>query len=94
MATKYQLSFIVPPANLEECKAAIFAAGAGHYPGEGNYTEVCWTVHGGVGQFRPGATANPTIGTPGKLEVLEESRVQTLCVGEEVARAAVAALKK
>ncbi|EPE07589.1 structural toxin protein [Ophiostoma piceae UAMH 11346] len=94
MATKYQFSFIVPLANLEECKAAIFAAGAGSYPGEGNYTEACWTVLNGIGQFRPGATANPHIGTVGELETLEEARVMTLCVGEDIARAAVAALKK
>ncbi|CAK7207225.1 hypothetical protein SEUCBS139899_010034 [Sporothrix eucalyptigena] len=93
--TKYQLSFLVPPANLEACKAAIFAAGAGCYPGSGNYTECCWTIaHGGVGQFRPGKGANPAIGTVGELEVLEEARVQTLCVGEDVARRAVAALKE
>lgn len=93
--TKYQLSFVVPPANLEACKAAIFAAGAGCYPGQGNYTECCYTIaHGGLGQFRPGNGANPHIGTVGALETVEEARVETLCVGEAVARAAVAALKK
>lgn len=92
---KYQLSFGVPPENLEACKAAIFAAGAGCYPGQGNYTECCWTItKGGLGQFRPGNGANPHIGTVGDLEYVEESRVETLCVGEDVARAAVAALKK
>ncbi|KAL1888946.1 hypothetical protein Sste5346_009213 [Sporothrix stenoceras] len=93
--TKYQLSFVVPPENLEACKAAIFAAGAGSYPGQGNYTECCWTItKGGLGQFRPGNGANPHIGTVGDLEYVEESRVETLCVGKDVARAAVAALKK
>ncbi|OAA55280.1 NGG1p interacting factor 3, NIF3 [Niveomyces insectorum RCEF 264] len=93
--TKYQLSFFVPPANLEACKAAVFAAGAGRYPGSGNYTECCWTItHGGLGQFRPGDAANPHIGAAGVLETVEEARVETLCVGEDVARRAVAALKK
>ncbi|KAK3290490.1 GTP cyclohydrolase 1 type 2/Nif3 [Chaetomium fimeti] len=91
--TRYKLTFHVPPAALEACKTAIFAAGAGRYPGSGNYTEVCYTTLG-TGQFRPGATANPHIGTPGALEHVEEARVETLCVGEEVARKAVAALKE
>ncbi|CAK7212952.1 hypothetical protein SCUCBS95973_001634 [Sporothrix curviconia] len=93
--TKYQLSFYVPLPNLEACKAAIFAAGAGRYPGNGNYTEVCYTiVTGGVGQFRPGEGANPHIGAVGELETVEEAHVETLCVGEDVARRAVAALKE
>ncbi|CAK7262698.1 hypothetical protein SEPCBS119000_000116 [Sporothrix epigloea] len=93
--TKYQLSFYVPPAHLEACKKAIFAAGAGCYPGSGNYTEACYTiVHGGVGQFRPGKGANPHIGSVGELETVQEARVETLCVGEDVARRVVAALKQ
>ncbi|KAL1839906.1 hypothetical protein VTJ49DRAFT_1041 [Mycothermus thermophilus] len=91
--TKYKLVFNVPPAALEACKAAIFAAGAGRYPGAGNYTECCFTVFG-KGQFRPGDAANPHIGKVGELEYVEEARVETLCVGEDVARKAVEALKK
>jgi hypothetical protein len=91
-ATRYKLIFNVPPAALATCKAAIFAAGAGRYPGKGNYTE-CAFVSMGTGQFRPGDSANPNIGTVGKLEEVQEARVETLCVGEEVVKAAVAALK-
>ena len=76
---------------LEACKAAIFAAGAGCYPG-GNYTECCWTVLGN-GQFRPGDKANPHIGSVGKVEHTEEARVEVICFGEDIARKAVAALK-
>lgn len=90
---RYKLVFHVPPTALEACKTAIFAAGAGRYPGAGNYTECCFTVFG-TGQFRPGDAANPHIGKVGELEHVEEARVETLCVGEEVARKAVAALKK
>ncbi|KKK21351.1 hypothetical protein P175DRAFT_0468436 [Aspergillus ochraceoroseus IBT 24754] len=94
MATaKFKLFFHVPPAALEACKAAVFAAGAGRYPGPGQYTETCFVIPG-RGQFRPGATANPNIGTPETLEQLEEMRVETLCVGEETARKAVEALKR
>lgn len=91
--TRYKLVFHVPPSALEACKAAIFAAGAGRFPGAGNYTECCFTVMG-KGQFRPGDAANPHIGKVGELEYVDEARVETLCVGEDVARRAVAALKK
>jgi hypothetical protein len=92
-ATRFRLVFFVPPSALDACKAAIFAAGGGRYPGPGNYTECCWTSMG-VGQFRPGDTANPHIGRVGALESVEEARVETLCIGEDVARKAVEALKK
>ena len=91
-ATRFRLVFNVPLAGLEACKTAIFSAGAGRYPGPGQYTECCWTVVG-TGQFRPGDAANPHIGKPGQIETVQEARVETICVGEDVARKAVAALK-
>lgn len=91
--TKFKLIFHVPPTSLEPVKSAVFAAGAGRYPGPGSYTECCW-VASGTGQFRPGDAANPAIGSAGALEKIEELRVETLCVGEDVARRAVEALKK
>ncbi|KAL9590112.1 MAG: hypothetical protein Q9203_001093 [Teloschistes exilis] len=91
-AKRFKLIFYVPEPFLQSCKSAIFTAGAGRYPGPGNYTECCWTALG-TGQFRPGDTANPSIGTVGGLEEVREARVETLCVGEEVARRAVEALK-
>lgn len=90
---KFKLIFNVPTGSLEVCKKAIFAAGAGRYPGPGNYTECCFTTMG-TGQFRPGDKANPHIGKPGDLEHVESAKVETLCVGEEVVRKAVAALKE
>ena len=91
-ATRFKLVFMVPPSALTQCKAAIFAAGAGRYPGSGNYTECCFTTMG-TGQFRPGDTANPHIGKRGEVEEVQEARVETLCVGERVVREAVKALK-
>lgn len=91
-AARFKLVFTVPPSALEACKAAIFAAGAGRYPGPGNYTECCWIAMG-TGQFRPGDTANPNIGSAGSLEEVREAKVETLCVGEDVTRRAVEALK-
>lgn len=90
---RFKLVFFVPPSALGACKTAIFAAGAGRFPGPGNYTECCWTVVG-TGQFRPGDTANPHIGSVGALAEVQEARVETLCDGEEITRKAVEALKK
>ncbi|KAK0101928.1 hypothetical protein ONS95_001260 [Cadophora gregata] len=89
---RFKLIFTVPPAALEACKTAIFAAGAGRYPGPGGYTNCCWTTMG-TGQFRPGDTANPHIGTPGVVEQTPEVKVEVMCLGEYVATNAVAALK-
>jgi hypothetical protein len=77
---KFKLVFNVPLSGLEACKTAIFAAGAGRFPGPGNYTECCFTTMG-TGQFRPGDKANPHLGTIGNLEYVESARVETLCVG-------------
>lgn len=91
-AARFKLVFFVPPLALEKCKAAIFAAGAGRYPGAGNYTECCWTTTG-TGQFRPGDAARPHIGAVGRLEQVEEIRVETLCCGDSTVKKAVEALK-
>ncbi|KAH7026263.1 uncharacterized protein B0I36DRAFT_386561 [Microdochium trichocladiopsis] len=89
--TLYRLVFFVPESHLAACKTAVFAAGAGRYP-DSNYTECCWTTDG-TGQFRPGAAANPHLGAVGQLEHVREVRVETPCLGKEVARKAVEALK-
>ena len=93
MPTRFKLVFFVPPSALQACKNAVFSAGAGRHPGLGNYTECCWTVSGN-GQFRPGDTANPNVGSKGTLEEISETRVETLCVDEDIAKKAVDALKR
>ncbi|WPH04278.1 GTP cyclohydrolase 1 type 2/Nif3 [Acrodontium crateriforme] len=89
---RYKLIFFTPPPNLETIKTAIFATGAGRYPGKGDYSEVCFTT-AGASQFRPGHSSNPTIGQPGRLEEVAEVRCEILCCGEQVVRDAVEALK-
>jgi hypothetical protein len=91
--TRFKLIFFVPPSALVACKSAIFSAGAGSHPGPGNYTECCWVALG-TGQFRPGDGAKPNIGKVGELEEVQEAKVETLCLGEDVVRKAVKALKK
>lgn len=92
MATiqRFKLVFFVPTTALTVCKKAIFDAGAGRYP---NYAECCFQTPG-TGQFRPVDAAKPNIGEVGKLEEVDEVRVETVCNGREMAQKAVEALKK
>lgn len=90
---RYKLVFFAPPVDLLPIKEAIFATGAGSYPGAGNYTKCAFTTPG-IGQFLPGDEANPHIGERGKVEEVGEARCEILCVGKTVAKEAVAALKK
>lgn len=84
----YKIVFFVPESHLEQVKAAVFAAGAGHI---GNYDKCCWQVLG-QGQFRPLAGATPFIGEQDQLKSLPEYRVEMVCSDEHI-NGAVAALR-
>jgi dinuclear metal center YbgI/SA1388 family protein len=53
---------------------ALHKAGAGNI---GEYKDCSFQV-GGVGSFRPGTSANPTIGNIGALEQVEENRIEVI----------------
>lgn len=72
--THYKLIWFVPDTHVAATKAAVFAAGAGR---QGDYDCCAWQCHG-IGQFRPGAAANPYLGQSGALEEVPEYRVETL----------------
>jgi len=55
--------------------------------------ECCWQTVG-TGQFRSGENVNPNIGSVGELESVEEVRVETLCVGRDVAEKSCSSLEK
>lgn len=65
----------VPQPNSERLRKAMWAAGAG---GIGEYSDCSFTLEG-LGTFRGGKASNPTIGIPGRLEKVEESRVEMIC---------------
>ncbi len=71
----YKLGFYVPESHLEVVKDAVFAAGAGRI---GDYDHCCWQVRG-EGQFRPLEGSEPFIGQSGKVEHVEEYRVELVC---------------
>jgi hypothetical protein len=83
-----KLSFYVPESHLESVKTAIFAAGAGRI---GNYDSCCWQTLG-QGQFRALEGSAPYLGQQGRVESVEEYRVELVCE-DSLIRAVVAALK-
>lgn len=91
-SVRYKLVFYVPHSHLEACKDAVFDTGAGSFP-QGNYSRVCFQTSG-TGEFQPGAEAVPSIGEAGRLERVQEMKVEILCVGRETMLRAVEALLK
>ncbi|KAJ5676204.1 NGG1p interacting factor 3 NIF3 [Penicillium macrosclerotiorum] len=89
---RYKLIFFVPVENAEACKQAIFATGAGSFPG-GKYTKVCFQTRG-QGQFLPNEGANPAVGNVGEVEQCEEFKVEIMCLGRPVMLDAVRELIK
>ncbi|KAI1504335.1 hypothetical protein F5X99DRAFT_35987 [Biscogniauxia marginata] len=91
---KFKLVYTVPASHLQTTKDAVFGSGAGIYEG-GKYVQVAFELTGS-GQYLPvaDAGADPHTGSAGQLERVLEYRVEILCEGRDVAKAAVAALKK
>ena len=73
--TIYKIEFYVPPSHLEQVKEALFAAGAGRV---GEYEYCAWQTLG-TGQYRPLAGSRPFAGETGKVEVVEEYKVELVC---------------
>ena len=84
----YQITFYVPESDFKKVTTAMFEAGAGHI---GDYDSCCWYTLG-TGQFRPLAGSNPHVGEQGKIEQVEELKVELVCDDGDV-EAVIAALK-
>ena len=65
----------VPLSHAEDVLKTLAEAGAGHI---GNY-DSCSFSSRGIGRFRGGEGTKPFIGEPGKLEEVEEERIETIC---------------
>jgi hypothetical protein len=85
----FHLSFYVPTEHVDSVKQAIFDAGAGRI---GNYDCATWQTLG-LGQFRPLAGANPFLGDIGRIETVDEYKVETIC-GADSIQAVIKALKE
>ena len=84
-----KLVVFTPLSHSDAIRKALSDEGAGHI---GNY-DSCSFSSRGIGRFRGGEGTKPFIGEPGKLEEVEEERLETICpVG--ILDAVLAAVKK
>ena len=65
----------VPESHADVVRTAMGEAGAGRL---GNYTS-CSFSSKGVGRFKPEEGAHPAIGEVGKMEAVEEERIEVVC---------------
>lgn len=89
MEKRYKLVVYVPESHAEQLREAMGNAGAGVI---GNYAHCTFTLKG-TGRFKPGEGANPTIGEVGKLEEVQEDRIETVCTGDML-QAVLEAIRK
>jgi dinuclear metal center YbgI/SA1388 family protein len=78
--TQYKLLVCVPIDAVEKVSRAIFDAGAGRI---GNYSS-CSFRSAGIGTFFGEAGAEPTVGQTGRLEKVDEIRLETVVAIAEV----------
>lgn len=71
----------VPVTDAEKVRRTIGEAGGGKV---GDYSFCSFSVRG-TGRFLPGEGAHPAIGEVGKLEEVEEERIEVNCADELVA---------
>ncbi len=83
-----KLVVFVPEHNVDAVAKALAEAGAGAI---GDYTECTFRTQG-KGTFRGGECANPYLGEKGRLEEVEEVRVETVVPAHAVRRAVDAAI--
>lgn len=65
----------VPETHADIVREAIGNAGGGHI---GNYTHCSFSVKG-VGRFKPGEGTHPAIGAVGRLESVQEEKIEFVC---------------
>jgi hypothetical protein len=75
MNKNYKIVVFVPTSHADQVREAMGKAGAGRI---GNYTYCSFTSKG-IGRFKPEQGANPTIGSVGKFEEVEEERIEMVC---------------
>lgn len=85
----FKIITFVPVKDAGKVRLAMGDAGAGVL---GNYTHASFSVRG-VGRFLPGEGAHPAIGEVGKMEEVEEERIEVICQKEKL-KAVVEAIRK
>jgi hypothetical protein len=86
---QYKIVVFVPVTHGDRLRQAMGEAGAGII---GNYSHCSFTTRG-IGRFRPNSGANPSIGEVGRLEAVDEERIETACP-EEKLKSVLAAMRR
>lgn len=84
----FKIVTFVPVKDAGKVRQAIGDAGAGVL---GNYTHASFSTKG-IGRFIPREGAHPAIGQIGKLEEVEEERIEVICQEDNV-KQVIAAIK-
>lgn len=85
----FKLVVFVPGDHADAVREALGQAGAGWI---GNYSHCTFNL-AGTGTFYPREGAQPYLGSVGKLEQVEETRIETIVPGEKVGRVVQAMLR-
>lgn len=85
----FKIITFVPIEDAQKVRKAMGDAGAGVL---GKYHHASFSSKG-VGRFIPGKGAKPAIGKVGKLQEVEEERIEVICQKEKVKKV-VAAIKR
>ncbi len=81
MESKFvKIAVFTPISHADKIREALAEAGCGHV---GNYDYCSFSVKG-VGRFRGDEGTNPFVGKKGRLEAVEEERVETICSIEKL----------
>jgi hypothetical protein len=75
MMSQHKIVVFVPVSHADAVRDAIGRAGGGSF---GHYTYCSFSVRG-IGRFRPELGAHPTIGQVGKVEEVDEERIEIAC---------------
>ncbi|MFA4904893.1 MAG: NGG1p interacting factor NIF3 [Candidatus Margulisiibacteriota bacterium] len=86
----YKLVVFIPEKALDKVRKAVCSAGAGKI---GRKYDNCSFYTKGTGTFRPLKGARPYIGKVGKLEKVNEYRLETI-VSKELLKKVIAAMKE
>lgn len=77
-----KIAVYVPVSHGDIVREALAQSGTGHI---GNYDYCSFTVKG-AGRFRGGKGSKPFIGKPGKIEKVEEEKIETICPKEKLSK--------
>ena len=86
MEEQVKIVTFVPRENSDAVREVLGSAGAGNL---GEYSFCSYSVVG-TGRFLPSVHANPHIGTAGKVELVEEERIEVQCNRSEAKKVAAA----